>query len=271
MRRTPLVTLTTDIGWAYAAQVKAVLLRHHPDLRIVDVAHDTRPQGVREAALVLGHLVPRFPPGTIHIAIVDPGVGGSRAALAIRCPDGTRLVGPDNGVLSLAAAALGGGRAVRLDPHRLSPEGTSSATFEGRDVFAPAAAKLASGRALSALGSPTEWKLLRWPKPNLRSEGVEGEVVYVDVFGNAITNLPVEMLPAGDRELRLRVGSGPTRRVRWARTYADLSPGSVGVVGSSFGLLELAERDGSATERLGLTLGDRVALTRARRAGKGGK
>ncbi|MCI4329320.1 MAG: SAM-dependent chlorinase/fluorinase, partial [Thermoplasmata archaeon] len=241
MRRTPLVTLTTDIGWAYAAQVKAVLLRRAPNLRIVDVAHDIRPQGVREAAFVLRHVVPRFPAGTIHVAIVDPGVGGARAAIAIRCPDGTRFVGPDNGVLSLAAEALGGGRAARLDPDRLSLDGVTSATFEGRDVFAAAA--LASGRALSGLGSATGWKVLRWPEPKRRPDGVAGEVVYVDIFGNAITNIPVGLLPEETGELQLRVRRGRARRVRRVRTYADLTPRGIGVVGSSFGLLELAERD----------------------------
>jgi S-adenosylmethionine hydrolase len=180
-------------------------------------------------------------------------------------------VGPDNGVLSLAAEALGGGRAVRVDPDRLSPDGVTSATFEGRDVFAPAAAALASGRALSGLGSPTAWKVLRWPTPKRRPDGVEGEVVYLDVFGNAITNIPVEALPEESGELRLRVGRGRARRIRRKRTYADLTPGGIGVVGSSFGLIELAVRDGSAANRLGIALGDRVALARARRTGKGGK
>jgi S-adenosylmethionine hydrolase len=271
MRRSPLVTLTTDIGWAYAAQVKAVLLRGRPELRIVDVAHDIRPQGVREAAFLLGHLAPRFPPGSIHVAIVDPGVGGPRAALAIRCRDGTHLIGPDNGVLSLAAQALGGGRAVRLDPSRLSPGGVPSATFEGRDVFAPATVALASGRPLSRLGPPTPWKVVRGPKPRRRAGGVVGEVVYVDVFGNAVTNIPTGFL-AGERgELLLRLRRARARRVRHARTYGDLPARGIGVLGSSFGLVELAVRDGSAAERLGVAPGDRVALDRPRPAGKGGK
>lgn len=271
MRRPPLVTLTTDIGWAYAAQVKASLLRVAPTLSIVDVTHDVRPQGAREAAFLLGHLVPQFPPGTIHIAVVDPGVGGARAAIAIRCRDGSMLVGPDNGVLALAANVLGGGSGIRLEPSRLAPGGVASATFEGRDVFAPAAAALATGRPLRALGRRASWAPLELPAPTLGRGRADGEVLYVDVFGNAITNLPGGTVPTDTDNLEVRLGRKRAHSARRVRTYSDLSKGEVGLLGSSFGLLEVAERDGSAARRWRIAPGDGVRLRWSPRAGKGGK
>jgi S-adenosylmethionine hydrolase len=271
MRRFPLVTLTTDIGWAYAAQIKAAVARSAPQVRVVDVAHDVRPQGVREAAFVLGHLAPQFPAGTIHVAVVDPGVGSSRAPLAIRCRDGSFLVGPDNGVLALAADALGGGSAVRLEPRRLSPGGQSSPTFEGRDLFGPAAAALAVGRKMASLGRAATWMPLRLGRSRWTGASGVGEVVYVDVFGNAITNLSSDRLPKRLRSVRGRFAGGRVRRIPVARTYADLPEGGLGLLGSSFGYLELAERGGSAARRLGVSSGDPVELTWAAPTGKGGK
>jgi S-adenosyl-L-methionine hydrolase (adenosine-forming) len=271
MRRAPLVTLTTDIGWAYAAQIKAAIARSDPALIVVDVAHDVRPQGIREAAFLLSHIAPQFPAGSVHVAVVDPGVGTTRAPLAIRCRDGSFLVGPDNGVLSLAVKAFGGGEAVRLDTARLAPGGRASPTFEGRDVFGPAAAALASGRSIDRLGRPTRWQTLRLPVPDRAADRTVGEVLYIDIFGNLVTNLRPSDLPPGIGPVHVRIGSGRRNPLRVARTYGELPSAGLGLIGSSFGVLELAERDGSAAHRLGVSPGDRVEISWETRAGKGGK
>jgi S-adenosyl-L-methionine hydrolase (adenosine-forming) len=268
MRRTRIVTLTTDIGWAYAAQMKAVLARRAPTVRVVDIAHDVTPHAIREAAFVLGHVAPQFPPGTVHVAVVDPGVGGSRAPVAVRTVDGSHLVGPDNGVLSLACRALGGGRAVRLDGTRLAPRGRSSATFEGRDVFAPAAAALATGRPIGRLGVPHRLRDLTFPMARRSGTSATGEVVYVDVFGNAITNLAPDSVPRGTAKVSLRAGLRRAREVELWRTYEDGHVGELGLLVSSFGWLEVAERNGSAARRLSLAPGSRVTVRARLRAGE---
>jgi S-adenosylmethionine hydrolase len=260
MRRPRIITLTTDIGWAYAAQMKAVLARTAPDARIVDVAHDVRPQSIGEAAFVLGHLAPQFPPGTIHIAVVDPGVGGARAPVAVATADGSFLVGPDNGVLALACRALGGGRAVRIVPARLGRLGQVSATFEGRDVFAPAAAALATGRPIARLGPPHPLRGLSLPSARKTARSVVGQIVYVDVFGNLVTNLPADSVPPGLVTLSVRVGGGAVRRAGVWRTYEDGRARALGVLPSSFGWVELAVRNGSAAHRLGGRPGLAVTL-----------
>lgn len=245
----PIVTLLTDFGTAdgYVAQVKGVLLSHAPDVTLVDVSHDVAPQDVTHARFVVEHYWRRFPPGTVHLVVVDPGVGTSRAALAVHA-DHRFLLGPDNGVLS-AALLVPGARAVALDV----PAGASP-TFHGRDVFAPAAAAICIGTPIDQLGTlapaPT---CLSWPAPQQEADGRRlGEVLVVDRFGNAITNLGAPAGPA-----RVRFG---THAVPVCRTYADVAPGEpLALLGSS-GRLEVAVREGSAVARLGLRRGTRVEL-----------
>ena len=260
MRAPRFVTLTTDIGWAYAAQMKAVLARRAPNAIVVDIAHDIPPHGIREAAFLLGEVAPQFPRGTVHVVVVDPGVGGPRAALGVETRDGSFLLGPDNGVLSGAVRSLGNRRSVRLDPRRFAPEIRTSPTFEGRDVFAPAAAVLATGGRLPRLGVRHPVAELHLPRPRLRADGVSGEVVHVDVFGNAITNVPGSRVPSGLASVLFRTGRGRARRLALVRTYGDADVGGLALLISSFGLLELAERNGSAAKRLRLAVGDPVEL-----------
>jgi S-adenosylmethionine hydrolase len=190
----------------------------------------------------------------VHLAVVDPGVGSARAALAVES-DGRFLVGPDNGVLSPALLAAGA-RAVRL---AVGPR--AAPTFHGRDVFAPAAARLAAGESLDALGGPAEDCVVRrTPEARrLPDGGVEGCVIAVDRFGNAITNLVAGASVArGGGTLAFGGREVPVRRV-----YADVESGAtVALVGSN-GLLEIAVRDGSAAERLGVERGMRVVLRAA--------
>lgn len=244
----PIITLTTDFGTAdgYVGELKGVLLSTVPDAELVDITHDILPQDVERARLTVARIWRRFPSGSIHLIVVDPGVGSARAALAV-ASDGRFLIGPDNGVLS-PALLVPDARAVALHvPHR------ASSTFHGRDVFAPAAAALARGESIDALGVEARSPVIRrTPEPTRRSDGsLEGEVIVVDHFGNAVTNL------ISLRGGTIEVGSA---MVPIRRTYADARVGEpVAVVGST-GFIEVAIRDGDAARALQLSRGARVVL-----------
>ncbi|HTT72916.1 MAG TPA: SAM-dependent chlorinase/fluorinase [Thermoplasmata archaeon] len=248
--RVPLVTLTTDIGAAYAAQMKAVLARLLPPGHVVDLAHDLPPHAIAEAAFLLRAMAVGFPAGTVHVAVVDPGVGSARAPIVVRCRDGSVLVGPDNGVLDPLARALGDGRTYRIAPERLATPPRVGATFDGRDVFAWAAGAIALGRPASALGPGQTRRRLELPRPRRRPHGADGEVLHADRFGNLVSNVPTDWLPHGARTVRVTVGRAPARSLRVVTHYAALGAGRLGVVGSSFGLLELARSGASAAARL---------------------
>jgi hypothetical protein len=260
LRVVPLVTLSTDIGWEYAAQMKAVLARGLPFGHIVDLSHEIRPHAVREAAFLLRHMAADYPAGTIHVAIVDPGVGGSRAPVALECRNGSFLVGPDNGVLWPLARTLGFVRAVRLRREQVGVTGPLSPTFQGRDLFAPAAVALANGSPLSSLGPAQEPSRVELPRPRRTPRAMIGELVHIDRFGNLITNLPAAWDPPGRSPAELVLSRRAPRRLARARSYSDLEVGELGLLVSSFGLLEVAQREGSAAERLGAETGERVEL-----------
>jgi len=244
----PILTLLTDFGTAdgYVAEMKGVLLSHLSEATIVDVSHDLAAGDVDGARLAVARYWRRFPPGTVHLVVVDPGVGTARRALAVSS-EGRLLVGPDNGVLSPSLLAAGA-RAVSL----AVPAGASP-TFHGRDVFAPAAARLAMGAAVDDLGDLcSDPEVRRTPEPRRRSDGtVEGQVIAVDRFGNVITNLMTR------RDGTLEVAG---ERLPLRRTYGDASTGELVALTGSSGLVEIAVRDGSAAERLGLCRGAAVLL-----------
>jgi S-adenosyl-L-methionine hydrolase (adenosine-forming) len=257
----PLVTLTTDVGDVYAAQMKAMLYRRLPAGSVVDLTHALQAHGVPEAAFLLLHMAQRFPVGTVHVAVVDPGVGSERAPLGVATANGTLLVGPDNGLLWPLAAALGSPHAFRLDPDRVAARATIAPTFEGRDLFAPAAALLASGTSLEFLGSPIEPQKYEIPAASVEPGRIDGVVLHIDRFGNLITNVPSSEGPMLGAELTVRIAREPARRGFRRRTYADIVPSGWGVLGSSFGYLEVSCRERSAARRFGARVGDRVRLT----------
>ena len=247
----PIITLLTDFGTAdgYVAEIKGVLYSLLTDPRVVDLSHEIPAHDIELARLTVARYWRRFPPGTIHLVVVDPGVGSSRAALAASS-DERFLVGPDNGVLS---PALLQADAVTVT---LPIPASASRTFHGRDVFAPAAAALASGAPLAALGTAHDTPIIRrTPEAVRREDGaVIGEVLSVDRFGNAITNL------VGVRS-GVVAAAGRPLPVRGA--YADVASGApLALIGSS-GLLEIAIRDGSAAAVLGLARGATVVWYRA--------
>ena len=244
----PIITLLTDFGTAdgYVAELKGVLFSAAPIVTIVDLSHEIPPQDVESARLAVARYWRRFPSGTVHMVVVDPGVGSARQALAVSSDD-RFLVGPDNGVLSPALLASGS-RAVSL-----SIPSMASATFHGRDVFAPAAAHLASGTAIDALGGPClDPVVRRTPEARRAGDGsVIGEIIAIDRFGNAISNL---IAPRGGR---IEIGG---RTMPIVRAYADGPVGDIIALVGSSGFVEIAQRDGSAARALEITRGTCVTL-----------
>ena len=239
----PLVTLLTDFGTAdgYVAEMKGVILTSAPGTTILDVTHDIPAHDVDAGRLALARYWRRFPAGTVHVAVVDPGVGTARGALAVMS-EHHAFVGPDNGILT---PALLSGRAEVV---ALPVPPAAAPTFHGRDVFAPAAAALARGEAVSSLGAPVHEPVVRrTPEPRRLDNGViAGEVIAIDRFGNAITNL------VGVRGGTVEV-AGAT--LPMARTYGDVTSGTLTALCGSNGLIELAVRDGSAARQHGIRRG----------------
>ncbi len=246
----PIVTLLTDFGNTdhYVAEMKGVLLSRAPGAVLVDVTHGIAPGDVRSAAYILGRTWHRFPAGTIHMVVVDPGVGTNRAAFAFSAND-HRFVGPDNGVFTplLHDAKV---EIVVLD----TPE-SASPTFHGRDLFAPAAAALACGVALQSLGQPFAGMpdRLAYTQPHYEGKTVVGEVVYIDRFGSLVTNLTSDLVPKYARLEVEDLDLGPLRS-----TYADVTVGGLLAYIGSGGAIEIAVRNGSAARRLGVGVGGRV-------------
>jgi S-adenosyl-L-methionine hydrolase (adenosine-forming) len=247
-----IVSLLTDFGTKdpFVGVMKAVMLARHPRLSIVDLAHGVGAQDVAEGAFWLERCFRWFPAETVHLAVVDPGVGSARAAVAVSAR-GHLFVGPDNGLLALVAAD---GEVRTLDLAALGV-GAPGATFHGRDVFAPAAAELAAGKPFAEIGPATRLAVAApLAPPELAPPELRGAVVSIDRFGNAITNIGAELLPPG---AMVRVGAAALPIVR---TYSDLDPGQLGALVGSFDTLELAIRDGDAASALGLRRGSPVVL-----------
>jgi len=259
VRRRRLVTLSSDFGAAYAAQVKGVLARSLDPARIVELTHDLPAHGIGEAAFLLRAMGVGFPPGTVHLAIVDRGVGGPRRPIAIACADGSRLVGPDNGLLMPLARALGRFSAFEIDAARWATPSRVGTTFDGRDLFAPVAARLAAGGSPARVGrrcTPVDYEV---PAPVRRTRGAGGEVLHVDRFGNLVTNVPTRWVPDSSASVEVRSARG-RRIVPWVASYSALGRGRVGALGSSFGTVEVSVAEGSASRRLGVRVGDRLVL-----------
>jgi hypothetical protein len=247
-----LITFLSDFGTTdtYVGQVKGAIATAAPGAAVVDLTHQVPAQDVRAGAFLLWTAVEVFPPGSIHLAVVDPGVGTSRRAVAVRSARGDLFVGPDNGLLPMAVARLGGAQAaVELTNSEFHRAGRSD-TFHGRDLFGPVAGFLARGtdvellgRETGALASPYELRA-----PRREPDRVVGHVLHVDGYGNLITSLTPDLLPP-----RFEVVVGD-RRIRGglAANYQSVETGDLLAVVGSAGLLELSVRDGSAALMLGL-------------------
>jgi S-adenosyl-L-methionine hydrolase (adenosine-forming) len=248
----PLVTLLTDFGTAdsYVAEMKGVILSLAAGTTIVDVTHSVSPGDVRAGTYLLGRSWHRFPGGTVHLAVVDPGVGTKRAALALGT-QGHTFVGPDNGIFTSVL------RDAEVEIVTLPTPAGASPTFHGRDLFAPAAAALASGTPLFSLGQPLTAlpHRLAFAEPHYEGKSIAGEIVYVDRFGTLVSNLTPELVPS---YASIEVDGLDLGSLR--RTFGDVPTGGVLAYVGSGGAIEVAVRDGSAARRLGLGVGGRIRV-----------
>lgn len=271
----PLITLLTDFGTqdGYVGAMKGVILCEAPDAAIVDLTHDIPPQDVLAGAFALAQAAPYFPSGTVHVAVVDPGVGTERRALVAE-HGGHIYIGPDNGLFTLVLSHVLGqgldgascaGSRVRVIEH-LPPEWSLHPTFHGRDLFARVAARLAAGDALARFaGAEIAPQRLDLDPPRETAEGLEGMVIHCDRFGNLVTNLATSLLldrpGAGLRGGSVEVAGAVAPL---ATTYGDVAPGELVAYGGSAGYLEIGVRDGSAAARLGTERGIPVHVRRPR-------
>lgn len=258
----PVIALLTDFGLRdhYVAAMKGVILGICPDATLVDISHQIPPHDILAGALELEAAAPYLPEGTVVVAVVDPGVGTMRRGVGIEA-GGLRFIGPDNGLFSLALRALPAWTAVELT-NRSYARASVSRTFEGRDRFAPAAAWIAGGVALSELG-PTVDDLvgLDVPAPAVSADGIDGVVLRVDHFGNLITNIQERALCALHGELSVRISGATIGGL--SATYADAPPGALCALVGSAERLEVAVGGGSAAALLGAGRGA-VVQVRAR-------
>ncbi len=256
--RPPIITLTTDFGLRdpYAASMKGVIRNLCPAAIIDDLTHEIAPRNLLEAALFIEQAAPCFPQGAIHMIVVDPGVGTSRLPIAVAA-GGQYFVCPDNGLLTLylQAHAL---EAAHIIEHAAFMRPAISATFHGRDVFAPAAAHLANGIPAAAFGPPLDTlDMLHLPEAALHSDGgFRGEVIHVDRFGNCITNIVQAMMPAAARTVFLPNGM----RAAPAATYQSIPEGRPGFLFGSSGRLEIALRNDNAHKALGIGVGAPITV-----------
>jgi S-adenosylmethionine hydrolase len=263
---TAIITLTTDFGLtdAYVAEMKGVILSINHEAKLVDICHTVRPQNIEEAAFVLGTAYQFFPAGTIHLVVVDPGVGTKRRAVILKTPS-AYFVAPDNGVLSYVMQDYSGRqeglpgelKAVSITNPRFWRE-PASPTFHGRDIFAPVAAHLSLGTPIMEFGKSIR-SLTRLPIPQLRREADDslvGQVRHIDSFGNLTTNIKSDRLPSGGQAVIVEIAN---RRIsQLSRTYAD-GKGLLALIGSS-DYLEIALRGGSAAGFLHAKIGDEVKV-----------
>ncbi len=263
-----IITLTTDFGLqdAYVGSMKGVILSIHPHARIVDITHELPAHRILPAAYLLREACPRFPPGTVHVAVVDPGVGGQRTPLLLKIDD-RFYVGPDNGIFGLLMVDLPLQGAWRLErrEHFLHPV---SNTFHGRDVFAPVAAHLAAGMPPDAFGpAASDPSSLSLPAYHEETGTLSGQVVWIDRFGNCITNLTERVVSRWARRASFTIHAASKKIVKISTTYESTSEGEALALINSMGYLEVACNQARADHTLGLREGDPVILERIGRRG----
>ena len=259
----PVIALLSDFGSQdhYAGTMKGVALGICPDATLVDISHDVAPHDVLSGALQLAATYRYFPHGTVFLVVVDPGVGSKRRGLAADIGD-YRLVAPDNGVLTAVFAEAPPKKIVEITERRYGRP-TVSRTFEGRDRFAPAAAWLAKGTQLTALGRPLQdYQTIELPEADIEADAVRGEVIRVDRFGNAVTNIHRKSFEHLANIGSVQIDAGEHRVERLVETYADIDDGEVCALFGSTDHLEVAANAASAADQLGLDRGSAVVVSR---------
>jgi S-adenosylmethionine hydrolase len=256
-----ILTLTTDFGLGspYVAQMKGVILSINPAAMLIDISHAIRPQDVRQGAIVLDDVTDKFPSGTIHVAVVDPGVGTDRAILYAEIGS-QRYICPDNGLLSRIVERERPTRLVQItnDAYWRKPV---SSTFHGRDIMAPVAAHLSLGLDPARLGPPaSRVSPLAWPKPVVKPRRIEGEVIEIDSFGNLATNITDDLVVGRPVDERACIVCSIYETFGIYSTYAEQLPGMLVALVDSTGRLELALVGDSAADRLGIRVGMPVVV-----------
>lgn len=255
-----IITLTTDFGLkdSYVGAMKGAMLSIARDMTIVDITHLVSPGNILEGAFILLEACRHFPRGTVHVGVVDPGVGGERKPILVETEDYI-FVGPDNGLFSLAARVLGMKRAIELTEKRFFLPEVSS-TFHGRDIFGPVAAHLSTGTAPDSFGTELgKIRALDIPRPVMEEDGVSGEVIYVDSFGNLITNIRKQDIDSlGGAGCEVLINGASLKGVK--KTYAVAATGAALALMGSSGYLEVAVNSGSATGALKAGVSEKVKV-----------
>ena len=260
-----MITLLTDFGHrdAFVGTMKGVILGICPEARIVDLSHGIAAQRIEEGAFILRTAYSYFPDGTVHVAVVDPGVGGERRALIVETPR-YRFVGPDNGVFAHVYAREPDLRVVSVTETGYMLPGISN-TFHGRDVFAPVAAHLAIGTPVTAFGPEIDdFHGGSITGPTVREGGIMGHVLHIDHYGNIITDIDDSLFLETTREKRFRITLSNLTLDRVSASYDETAEGAVLAILDSAGLLEIAVNGGNAAQILGVAPGDRVEVDVAR-------
>lgn len=256
-----LVTLLTDFGTAdgYVAAMKGILYSANPKLRVVDITHEIPDQDIFRAAMILQQVAATFPRGTVHVVVVDPGVGTARLPVAV-ASQGHFFVGPDNGVLALAATTP---RRIFHITNRAFMRPRLSDTFHGRDIFAPCGARLACGEPIEAVGPRLEeMREIPIPTPRLEAQTIHAEVIYADRYGNLMLNVHEDQVGGLDRaSIRTHIGGFVIEGLR--TTYGDVAVGELVVYIGSSGYVEVARREGNARHYLGAPRGTPVMMRHA--------
>lgn len=260
-----LVTLLTDFGQSdvYVGVMKGAIAHINPQLRAIDLTHDISPQDLIAGRFCLMNAYPYFPDGTVHVAVVDPGVGSQRRAIALQLDRGF-LVGPDNGLFSGVIGQNPVVAAVELTNRQYWRTPEPSSTFHGRDIFAPVGAHLASGVPIAHLGETIDpATLVQLPIPGWTqtSEGIIGCIQYCDRFGNLITNIPAHLTKGQKFAVEIDRLKIDRLKIKSGHTYNHVSPGSAIAIVGSHGWVEIAVNSGSAAAKFNLNVGATVNLT----------
>jgi len=255
-----LITLTTDFGVQdhYVGVMKAVMLSTAPGVTMIDISHEIPPQDIMAGAWVVKNSALLFPPRSVHLVVVDPGVGTPRKPIAIQIED-QFFVGPDNGIFSLIADQHEHHAVELTDPQFWRP--APSNTFHGRDIFAPVAAHLANGTDINKLGEPLKGlETYRWAVPISDKDGVQGWIIHIDHFGNLVTNIPTEMIYEAGRDAQIKIYVGNTILDKIVDTFGEVTEGEPAAYIGSAGMLEIAINKGNAHKMLGVEKGAQISI-----------
>ncbi|TFH14585.1 hypothetical protein E4H04_09950 [Candidatus Bathyarchaeota archaeon] len=258
------ITLLTDYGItdSYVAEVKGAILKINPDVAIIDISHDVGNYDIASGAFHMARAAPYFPEGTVHVGVVDPGVGSSRKAIIVKAGS-MWFVGPDNGLLAPAAERLGYEQAWEITSHKLLPRKVSD-VFDGRDVFGPTGALLSKGVSPDEIGTSID-EIIRLPyyQPEITGNIVHGYVIHVDGFGNVVTNITYEALTtigvSGETVFKLTVDD-KQYTAPYVRRFSAVKPGELLLLVAGGGYLEISVNQGNAAKHLGISRGSKISL-----------